>query len=90
MLEYLDKSEDICLDWSKSNPKAIHYLSNDGEILAAVLKKLEMILTQDEFATFCVESGLFKKEETLSLIPTTHLHLSLIFQRLYTIVQFRI
>ena len=36
MLEYLAKSEDICLNWSKSNPKAIDYFSNDGEILAAV------------------------------------------------------
>ena len=68
-IEFVTNSHDIQWSWSKSNPKAMLYFSECGEVLAVVLQKLKSLLSPDEFASFCKQ---FKEEsilETLSAKP---------------------
>ena len=87
ILEYLAKSEDICLDWSKSNPiNPINYFSNDGEILAVVLKMLKIIFTIEEFTSFCKQSDYNNILEKLSERPLIPNNVSMILDLLKFIV----
>ena len=85
-IEFVAKSQDIQWSWSKSNPKAILYFSECGEVLAAVLQKIKSILSQDEFASFCQQ---FKEEsilETLCVQPWNSEQFSSILDMLQDIV----
>merc|ERR1712051_135603 len=54
-IEFVANSQDIQWSWSKSNPKAMLYFSECGEVLAAVLQKIKSLLSPDEFVSICKE-----------------------------------
>ena len=55
LFDFIESSQDIQWLWSESNPKAILYFSECGEVLAVVLQKLKSILSQDKFVSICKE-----------------------------------
>jgi hypothetical protein len=87
ILEFIASSEDSLWIWSKSNPEAIHFFSNDSEILEAVWKKLKLILHETgEFELFCRQSNFESIIKDLSVEPYRHDNFSLILDLLNFIV----
>ena len=53
LFNFISCSEDIQLFWSKCNPKAIQYFSNNSEVFAVVFQKLKSVLNQHDFVKLC-------------------------------------
>ena len=67
-IDFIESSQDIQWLWSKSNPKAIKYFSECGEVFASVFQKLKTVLNQDDFLSICNELLPLDNESIVQLL----------------------
>ena len=68
--DFIEGSKDIQWLWSKSNPKAIKYFSECGEVFASVFQKLKIVLNQDQddIVSICNELPPLDNESIVQLL----------------------
>ena len=67
-IDFIESLQDIQWLWSKSNPKAIKYFSECGEVFASVFQKLKTVLNQDDFVSICNELPPLDNESIVQLL----------------------
>ena len=56
MIDFFANSNEVLSMWIISNPETIYHFSKDAEILSTVLKKMNSVGWEKEFAQFCLQS----------------------------------
>ena len=68
LIDFVARSQEIQWSWSKSNPKAILYFSECGEVFASVFQKLKTVLNHDDFVSICNELLPLDNESIVQLL----------------------
>ena len=70
LFDFIESSQVIQWLWSKSNPKAIKYFSECGEVFASVFQKLKIVLNQDQddIVSICNELPPLDNESIVQLL----------------------